>query len=358
MFHRCVSLSFLTVLLLTTPATAAAQPSRSQLQRLLQRFPDADANSDGTLSPQEARNYQKKRRASQKRRDKKKRPTPTHTNVQYGDHERHVFDLWLPAADEDAAASKRPVYVFFHGGGFVGGDKRSFDPTPFLEANLGVVSANYRFVDGTTTLSPAPLRDGARVIQYLRTRADEWSLDESRIAVSGSSAGAVMTLWIGYHDDLADPDSQDPVSRQSSRVRCIIPLDGPTELDPRWITANMGGPKQVHQSFPLMFGAGVDGIDRPEVLARVQESSAMPHVSSDDPPTLLIYGGELTGIPLPESATTGVLIHHPYFGQQLKSRLDEHGVPAEFHHSLHGPQKRHPLIQEWLTKHLLNDHAE
>lgn len=356
MSYRLLTVCLLTFLLSGSVNSASAQLSDAQLQKWLEKYPDADTNGDGKLSAEEARIHIRSMHEARRKQRRKNRPAADHANVSYGSHERHVFDLWLPVEKQVADTTpKRPVYVFFHGGGFVGGDKRSFDPSPFLSAGMAVVSANYRFVDGKNTLSPAPLQDGARVIQYLRTRAEEWNLDEARIAVSGSSAGAVMTLWIGYHDDLAIPDSDDPVARQSSRVRCIVPLDGPTNLDPRWITDNLGGPRQVHQSFPLMFGAGVDGIDRPEIHSRVMESSAMPHLSADDPPTLLIYGGALEGIPLPESASTGVLIHHPWFGKALKEQLEKQGIPCQFHHSMGGARKRHSVILKWLKEHLLQN---
>ena len=212
----------------------------------------------------------------------------------------------------------------------MGGDKSSFDPTTYLDAGMAVVSGNYRFVDGRETLSPMPLEDAARVIQYLKQNAKKWNLDGERIAVSGSSAGAVISMWIGYHDDLADPASDDPVARQSTRVKCIVPLNGPTNLDPQWITANMGGPRHVHGSYPKMFGATIDESGRPDVQRRIKESSPIEHVTADDPPSLLIYTGPLAGIPLPASASTGVLIHHAYFGKVLKAKLDELGVKNQF----------------------------
>jgi len=278
---------------------------------------------------------------------------PTHADVKYGPHARNVFDLWLPDAGVDQAAGKRPVFVFFHGGGFIGGDKGGFNPAPYLTAGMAVVSGNYRFVDGMESLSPVPLLDAARVIQTLRARAAEWNLDADRIAMSGSSAGAVISMWIGYHDDLADPNSDDPVARQSTRVKCIVPLDGPTNLDPRWINANMGGPPEVHRSFPLLFGATISESGRPDVQARIREMSPIEHVSAGDAPTLLIYAGELEGIPLPESASQGVLIHHAYFGKVMKDRLDEAGVPNELHTGA-GRADVQAIVLTWLEQNLLN----
>lgn len=343
------------LLIALAAAPASAQIEQEQLQRWLKRFPDADLNKDGTLTVEEATKYRRSVQQQRKAQNKKTtRVEPTRANVKYGPHQRNVFDLWLPEGEPKTDAGY-PLFVYFHGGGFVGGDKSRFDPSPYLNAGLAVVSGNYRLVDGRETLSPTPMVDAARVIQFLRTKADDWKLDEKRICVSGSSAGAVIAMWIGYHDDLADPESDDPVTRQSTRVTCIVPMNGPTILDPHWIHTNMGGPSHVHGSFPKMFGVGIDQVDRPEIAAMIKETSPFEHVTTDDVPTLLVYGGKLEGIPLPESASTGLLIHHPYFGKVLHDKLNELGIPNEFHHGS-DPRKGpgEAQVRNWLEKYLVN----
>lgn len=343
------------MLLLSSTSFLAAQTDARQAQQLkawLKRYPEADADKDGILTLEEAKSYRETVLKKQREQTRGQKTPPTQADVKYGPHERNVFDLWVPETAPDSKAGY-PTFVYFHGGGFVAGDKSGFDPAPYLEKGYAVVSGNYRFVDGKETLSPAPMLDAARVIQFLRTKAEDWKLDSERICVSGSSAGAVITLWIGYHDDLAEPGSEDPVARQSTRVKCIVPMNGPTNLDPQWINRNMGGPPHVHGSFPKMFGAPTSESGRPEVAALIKESSPIEHLSSDDPPTLSIYSGKLSGIPLPESASTGLLIHHPYFGKVLKERLDELQIPNEFHHAF-DPRKaeRQQVIFDWLEKHL------
>ncbi len=64
---------------------------------------------------------------------------------------------------------------------------------------------------GNGITSPAPQHDGARAIQFLRSKAGEWNLDPKRFAAFGGSAGTGISLWTGLHDDLADPKSSDPV---------------------------------------------------------------------------------------------------------------------------------------------------
>ena len=45
------------------------------------------------------------------------------------------------------------------------------------------------------------------------------------------------SLWIGFHDDLADPGSDDPVLRQSTRLTCMAVMGAQSTYDPRVIKA-------------------------------------------------------------------------------------------------------------------------
>src|SRR3989339_678805 len=100
MFHRLLVPSLLVAVLFAGPALAQKQKEsrEQQLQQLLQRFPDADANRDGTLTLEEAQAYRAKMRAKDgKQPDRKQQATsipPTHADVHYGPHERQVLDFY------------------------------------------------------------------------------------------------------------------------------------------------------------------------------------------------------------------------------------------------------------------------
>ena len=80
-------------------------------------------------------------------------------------------------------------------------------------------------------------------MQYIRSRAKEWNIDPTRIASYGSSAGAGTSLWLAFHDDLADPGNPgwDRRHQQGRRQRrgapghvAASPIDGDVEgLDHR-----------------------------------------------------------------------------------------------------------------------------
>ena len=119
------------------------------------------------------------------------KPEPDFANLRYGPHERNVLDLWKARPRPGKTVKPTPVVVFFHGGGFRLGDKSSVPGwlvANCLDAGISIASANYRL--STTDTFPAPMHDGARAIQYLRSRSKELGLDPDGIAASGSSAGA------------------------------------------------------------------------------------------------------------------------------------------------------------------------
>jgi acetyl esterase/lipase len=222
-----------------------------------------------------------------------------------------------------------PVLIYFHGGGWLGGDKKSSNPDPLVRAGIAVVAANYRFTTGTPDAAPfpAPMLDCARVVQFVRSKAKEWNIDPTRIALTGSSAGAVICMWIAYHDDMAKPASADPVERFSTRVTCILPQSGPTTLDPKLILKRVGGnPTVTDALLPFFAVKNLSELDAPDKQKLVADASALNLVTKNAPPTFMQYEFPLGGTPLPENTEINHSIHHPEFGVMLKEKLDAAGV--------------------------------
>jgi len=319
-------------------SAAAEQTSENnaQLAKWLKRFPAADANGDGVLSRTEANEYrrqlQKKRSGAdaQARDAGKQSLVPTEENVKYGEHERNVLDFFRAESD-----TPTPVLIYFHGGGFVGGDKNKIQTVALgrdcRAAGISVISANYRFVRGTQNDPghpfPAPMLDGGRVIQFVRSKADDWHLDPHRIALAGGSAGACMSIWLAVHDDLADPASEDPIARHSTRVSAVVGYGGQTTLDPKIILRHIGGNPAIHSSLqPFYDVQSVADLDKPDKAELVQEASSLNYVSADDPPMFLSYGGRLDDAPLPATASQGASIHHAMFGKLVQDKYKTLGI--------------------------------
>jgi len=232
--------------------------------------------------------------------------------------------------------------VFFHGGGFVGGDKKSVPGwlvDRCLAEGISVASASYRL--STEAPFPAPMLDGARAIQFLRLNAVDLGIDRDRIAACGNSAGAGIALWVGFHDDLADPRNDDPVLRQSSRLACMGVVGAQTSYDPRFIQQLIGGRAHEHVALKSLFGVRSPAeSDTPRIRKLYEEASPLNYVSSDDPPVLLFYSEP--NAPLAPTARPGEGIHHPRFGAALKAMLDPLGVECILRHNDDYRGQEHP----------------
>ena len=220
------------------PAAAFPPPNSltsPHLKKWLEKFPAADLNHDGILTAEEVWEFQSpKYRAAQIQKLQQlrkallaklapqagtarpapkappgpapQRPKPDYENVRYGPYERNVLDLWLAKSDRPT-----PLVVHIHGGGWMAGDKSQIHPlvvAECLKSGISVASINYRYT--TTAPLPAPHLDGARAIQFLRSKARQWNLDPARVAAYGGSAGAGITLWLAFKRDMADPGSAIP----------------------------------------------------------------------------------------------------------------------------------------------------
>jgi acetyl esterase/lipase len=242
---------------------------------------------------------------------------PTHANVKYGPHERNVMDVWLAESGKPT-----PVLVSIHGGGFRGGNK-SVDQNLLrqgLDLGISVVAITYRLSD--QAIAPAQFHDSARAIQFIRHKAKEWNLDPTRIASTGGSAGAGLSLWLGFHDDLADPGSKDPVLKESSRLTCMVVYNGQTSYDPRFIRQLFPDTDTyLHPALAQLYEVDLAKLDQlpREKYKLFEETSPITHLSRDDVPAMLIYGTTLE-TPI---TSQGIGIHHPRFGQVLKEQMDK-----------------------------------
>jgi acetyl esterase len=182
--------------------------------------------------------------------------------------------------------------------------------------------------------------DGARAIQYLRLHAKEFGIDPTRIGASGSSAGAGIALWVGFHDDLADPKSPDPVLRQSSRLTCLAVDGAQTSYDPRFIKRVIGGRAHEHPALRPFYGLADSDLGTPRAYRLFADASPIEHATPDDPPVILFYTEP--DEPLPDDARPGQGIHHPRFGAALKAKLDPMRVECNVRHTDDFPARDDP----------------
>ncbi len=260
------------------------------------------------------------------------KPVPTHANVAYGTAERNVLDFYQAESPRPT-----PLIIYIHGGGFVAGDKSSISPRMVRrahEAGISLAALNYRFVDGADVKFPMPQHDCARALQFLRSQADKWNIDPQRVACYGGSAGAGISMWLGFHEDLAQPNSDDAIAHQSTRIVAIGTMGGQGTYDPIKIKELVGGRAWEHPSILKVYAvkSAEEALrPSPEMQELYDESSAITHLTADDPPLYMIYS-EPDIVP-PANSPPGKFIHHPNFGKQLKREMDKLGIENTYIHT-------------------------
>jgi triacylglycerol lipase len=113
------------------------------------------------------------------------------SDIRYGENERHRLDVFT------TGGTGKPVLVFVHGGGFVGGDKADpSGPYPYYE-NLGVWAARRGFVGVTITYRRAPeftypsgAQDVGLALKWVLANIAQHGGDPAKIVLMGQSAGA------------------------------------------------------------------------------------------------------------------------------------------------------------------------
>lgn len=264
-------------------------------------------------------------------------PAPWNSAVPYGDHPRQVLDVYRPTGTEQCS-----VVYFVHGGGWNSRSRTNvhelLDVPRLISRRIAVVAIDYRFISDAEAAGVQPpvrwpLEDAARALQFTRFHAAAWGLNKNRIAGCGGSAGGCSVLWLALRDDLAQPDSADPIARESTRLCFVAAAGAQTSLDPLqmrdWIpnitygAHAFGFRSQSVNDRAVAFERFLANRDR--LMPAIREYSPLEHASADDPP-LWLYYSETT--PVAKGDVVRDPTHTSLFGLMAQERLASFGVPV------------------------------
>lgn len=115
------------------------------------------------------------------------------------------------------------------------------------------------------------------------TRAGLPSEDE--VAAYGGSAGGAASLRLACGDGLADPESNDPVVRQSSRLACAGAMATPSTLDLRQWQSTLGLTEGLLLRAARSFGfSDLAEFESPESARLRAATDCLAFMSADDAP--------------------------------------------------------------------------
>jgi acetyl esterase/lipase len=244
--------------------------------------------------------------------------TVTYANIPYaGDTlQKHLLDIYLPAG----AGPHTPLVVWIHGGAWMLNDKYADmgymrgTVRGFLEKGYALASIDYRY--STTAPFPAQIQDCAQALEFLYQHADQYRLDNSRIALIGFSAGGHLASLLGLSNNNAVRDFYPPAAPANPsdrptnspagattpprrptnyKIRCVLDFYGPSDF-----LMLVGNPDTSINSDrnPVAILLGALPVDRPDLARR---ASPVTYVDKDDPPFLIVQGEKDESVPNTQS---------------------------------------------------------
>jgi acetyl esterase/lipase len=204
-------------------------------------------------------------------------------DIIFDSHKKLALDIYTNANWQ--ADTKRPVLIFFYGGGWRWGDKAYFKfvADSFVDKGYVVVIPNY-------TLYPAAkypefVKDGAKAVAWVQQNIAKHGGDIDNLFVTGHSAGAYIAAMVAFNDQYLAAENQ-----STSIIKAMAGISGPYNFTPK------------EQEYIDVFGE--ENFDDMKILN---------HVNGNEPPALLIHS---------EGDTTVGLFNHELMVEALKAKQD------------------------------------
>lgn len=135
--------------------------------------------------------------------------------------------LHLHRLRKDTESTRLPVFLYFHGGGFLFGTLRSEDATCSriaLNSDVVVVNVNYRHTP--EHVYPTAWYDSQDAFLWVHENASSFHGDPQKVIVSGISAGAQLTASLTLEQHLSISCSNVPkILGQILLIPCLVGKD-------------------------------------------------------------------------------------------------------------------------------------
>ena len=205
---------------------------------------------------------------------------------------RHNLDLYVPPH----GGNSLPLLIWIHGGGWRAGNK--YNDMDYMTGTLkavfekgyAVASIEYRY--STTAIFPAQIQDCNRAADFLYENSGKYSLDKSRFAVIGFSAGGYLASLLATSNNNTVESFYYNNIKPCFKIQAAIDFFGPTDFIARIGSMKLDEGDQKSTSTALL---GAEPVDRPD-LAKV--ASATTYVDKADPPFLIFHGDKDTTVPI------------------------------------------------------------
>lgn len=169
-------------------------------------------------------------------------------DLKYGSHARHRVDVYQPMTSGEG---KAPVVLFFHGGGFAGGDKSEYGNVGNYFAKRGIVTVNATYRLAPEYRWPSGAEDVAGVLKWTQENIASYGGDTNRVFLFGHSAGAAHVAAYVFLDQFA--------LKERDGVAGSILMSGPnynTDNLQDWDFTYFGDDKSRHREMSVIRNLG------------------------------------------------------------------------------------------------------
>lgn len=225
---------------------------------------------------------------------------PAGTTARQGDEP--TLTAYLPDSGQNT-----PAIVICPGGGYGGLaiDHEGHDIARYFRSQgVAAFVLKYRLPKSKTpgAAHGVPLADAQRAIRTVRSRAEQWKIDPTRVGILGFSAGGHLASTAATHFDQGLADDADAIQRLSSRPDFAVLVYPVVSADAKiWHKG----------SFVNLIGPALE----PKLL---EHYSNEKQVTKETPPTFLVHAADDRGVPVENSL-------------KFFAALKKAGVPAEMH---------------------------
>lgn len=189
------------------------------------------------------------------------------------------MDIYLPAGRSQGTTK---VILLIHGGGWIGGDKKSLDNFVVkfqskVKENYAMVNMNYRLaIIPTRYMLPTQTDDIRAAMDYISKNASTLGV-KPQFVVLGVSAGGHLAMLYSYKYDTA------------RRVKGVVNIVGPSNLDDSYYKNNL--------IFNFAMNYITDPKNLPKNMTQSVFGSPVTWITKNAPPTISFYGSSDDLIP-------------------------------------------------------------
>lgn len=209
--------------------------------------------------------------------------------------------LYEESTELDQKWKKRPTVVVCPGGGYWFCSYREADAVASQFLAKGFNAFVFTYSVGDAAVFPQPLVELSRAVADIRKNADEWGIDEEKIAVCGFSAGGHLTASLGtlWND-----------SEVQEKSACFNGENKPNAL--------ILGYPVISASWAIMDNSIARLIGNNDFDKTLKKLNMQNNVGPHTPPTFLVHTFNDGAVPVKDSLL-------------FADALEKHDVPFDLH---------------------------